>query len=739
MHVIFATGIFPPDIGGPANSVALLAEAWSARGHRVTVVTYADRTEGDARTYEVRRIPRTLPAWRRVPAFLVALWRVTREPGPIFAQDGVATGLPAWMVARLRRRRLIVRIAGDFAWERAQVTYGYRESLETFQHDRRLPAGLRFARALQHFVYRQADRVVAPSRYLAGVVESWGVPSGRISTVYNGVEPPEFSARSAVHPHRIVTAGRLVPWKHFDLLIKAMPRIRERVPDATLLIAGDGPELERLRALASAPLLEDSVSFVGRLERKALLRLVSESGIFALASSYEGFSHQLVEAAACGAPIVATRAGGNAELIVDGKNGLLVDPEHVDALADALLRFLEDPAFARDCGQAGKDSLAPFAIDRQIEKTAEAVFGAPGLRVVLVSRDPTAADPASRTAARMRAYGTRVARLHLVCLAREAAVAVDLSVNVRVEVVDVRTAIFRPRRLSQAVTKAARSFHANLIVAQDPFEAGVVARSAARRLDIPLLVEEHGGVFLSSHWREERFRNRLLFPLGLAVLKRAAGVRTVSVKIEEDLRRRFPDMPLARVPVSTEPRQVRSSAAPDVFGCIARFVSQKNHPMLLEAFAAVRRRRPSARLILAGAGPLETSLKARASALGLDGAVEWVPHHEAIDAVYARIGTFVLPSWYEGWGRVIPEAMACGIPVVMTDVGCARELPRNGVEGYIVPVGDADLLAKAMLEICEPGRHALMAAAARRRAETMPGPDELADRLVVFWKTVAGA
>lgn len=739
MKVVFATGIFPPDIGGPANSVSMLAESWSARGHRVAVVTYSDSAaEGVERPYEVVRILRTQAVWKRYLSFLRAVWRASDGPGPIFAQDGVASGLPASIVARVRRRRLVLRIAGDFAWERAQVSRDYRDSLEAFQKDRRLPIGIRAARAVQRFVYRRADRVIAPSRYLVGILRGWGVRESRIRVIYNGVDLPKTAPSHGTYPRRVIAAGRLVPWKNFDALIKALSYVLQRVPDATLMIAGDGPELERLKSLADAPMLRGKVIFAGRLKREDLLRAIAESAVFALPSSYEGFSHQLVEAFACGSAVVASRAGGNAELVEDGKNGLLVEPGDAVGLSKAILRFLEDPAFAAECGREAMKDLSRFTTEAQIAETGDAVLGKPGLRVVLVSRDATAADPASRTAARMRAYGERVERLNLVCLAKAPAASVDLSPRVRVEIVDVRVDWKRPWRLLRAVEEAIGSAQANLVIAQDPFEAGLVALMAARKARVPLLVEEHGGVYLSGHWKAESLKNRLLSPLGLMVMKRAAGLRAVSAKIEDDLHRRFPRTPIVRIPVYAEPLDCFREGAPHVFGYVGRFVSEKNLETLLAAFSSVARANPEARLLMAGAGPLERSLRVRAAEYGIGDRVTWRPYNEKIVDVYKKIGTLVLSSWHEGWARVVPEAMSCGIPVVMTDVGCAGELMRDGVEGYVVSVGDKEGLTKAMMDIADKGRHGLMAAAARRRAETMPKQEDLIERVTAFWKKTAG-
>jgi glycosyltransferase involved in cell wall biosynthesis len=739
MKVVFATGIFPPDIGGPATSVSTLAEAWGAQGHHVSVVTFSDvGDDGVARPYDVRRIPRAQAAWRRQWSFLKALWRASSAPGPIFAQDGVASGLPALIVAKLRRRRLIVRVAGDFAWERAQVSYGYTDSLEAFQKDLSVPAPVFLARILQRFVYRRADRVIVPSRYLAGVAKAWGVPEGRIRIIYNGVHLPPKQEGAVKRPRRIVAAARLVPWKNIDVLIKAMPKVLRRFPDSTLTIVGDGPEMTRLRALAGAPMLVGKVEFTGRLERGALCRTIAESAVFALPSSYEGFSHQLVEAFACGAAVVASRAGGNPELLEDGKNGLLVEPGDASGLADAIIAFMDDPVFAGVCAaEAGKD-LARFSVETQIRETTEAILGDGKLRVLLVSRDGTAADPDSRTADRMRAYGEKIDRLHVVCLSKAPAASVELSDRVHVERVDVRGAWKQPWKIFRAVRDAAIAVDPSVIAAQDPFEAGMPALAAARAVRAPLLVEEHGGVYLSEHWKGESAKNRLLHPLGLRVLRKADGIRAVSEKIEADLKERFPSKRIMRVPVYSEPRACRAAASPDTFGYVGRFVPQKNLPALLWAFRRIAKDLPEARLIMAGGGPLEQELRAQAADTGIAERVTWLPYDEDVDAVYARIGTLVLSSWYEGWARVVPEAMSCGIPVVMTDVGCAREVVRNGIEGYVVPIGDDELLAKAMLEIADKGRHGMMSAAARRRVETLPSQEELIGRVVGSWKEMAG-
>jgi glycosyltransferase involved in cell wall biosynthesis len=141
---------------------------------------------------------------------------------------------------------------------------------------------------------------------------------------------------------------------------------------------------------------------------------------------------------------------------------------------------------------------------------------------------------------------------------------------------------------------------------------------------------------------------------------------------------------------------------------------------------------------MAGGGPLEASLRQRAVDLALGEAVTWIPFSENVASIYAQIGTLVLASDYEGWARIVVEALACGIPVIMTDVGCAGEVLRDGIEGRVVPIGDRAALVQAMKDAADSFRHQLWSVAAKLRAAGLETPPQLADRLTDFWKKCLG-
>jgi phosphatidylinositol alpha-1,6-mannosyltransferase len=158
----------------------------------------------------------------------------------------------------------------------------------------------------------------------------------------------------------IVCVSRLVPRKGQDVLIRAMRAIQRRVPEARLLIVGSGPYEATLRGLAEhAP--TRSVTFVGEVPEQDLPRYYAVGDVFAMPCrtrlaglEVEGWGNVFIEAAACARPVVVGDSGGSREALVHGETGLLVDGAEVGGVADAVATLLEDPAYARRLGKAGR-------------------------------------------------------------------------------------------------------------------------------------------------------------------------------------------------------------------------------------------------------------------------------------------------------------------------------------------------------------------------------------------------
>jgi glycosyltransferase involved in cell wall biosynthesis len=185
---------------------------------------------------------------------------------------------------------------------------------------------------------------------------------GRV--VHNGVDISEFAGphESAERPRPFVLAiGRHVRQKGFDVLIDAFASlIEDKAFHWDLLIAGDGPERERLIAQVHGRGLTDRVDFVGRADRAMAVRLFRSAAAFALPSLHEPFGIVNLEAMAAGAPVVATRVGGVPEFVDDGLSGLLVPPGDAGALAAALRRLFDEPGLRERLSHRGREMAASF-------------------------------------------------------------------------------------------------------------------------------------------------------------------------------------------------------------------------------------------------------------------------------------------------------------------------------------------------------------------------------------------
>ena len=161
----------------------------------------------------------------------------------------------------------------------------------------------------------------------------------------------------------VVCVSRLVPRKGQDVLIRAMPEIVSRVPEAALLIVGNGPSRERLEAMAAQE-PRGSVVFAGQASEEDLPRYYRAGEVFAMPCrtrlgglEVEGWGNVFIEAAACARPVVVGDSGGARESLVDGETGMLVDGSAVGEVAEAVGSLLSDPSRAEAMGRAGRERV----------------------------------------------------------------------------------------------------------------------------------------------------------------------------------------------------------------------------------------------------------------------------------------------------------------------------------------------------------------------------------------------
>ena len=326
--VLLATGIYPPEIGGPATYAALLEKELPKRGIGVTVLPF--------------RIVRNWPKGFRHLLYFVKLLRLGLGHDLVFAQDTISVGLPSVLAAKLLGKKFLIRVPGDYVWEQAVQRFGVKDAIDIFQ-SKKYGWKVEFLRSVQKFVVNQADVVITPSNYFRHLVRGWVKDKNKVITIYNGVEisklPLDFArGRQAPRSKIIVSAGRLVPWKGFGMVIEMM----RDLPEWRLIIIGDGPEYANLKSQISNLKLGDRIKLTGAIPREQVLEYLSRAAAFVLNTSFESFSYQIVEAMSLGVPVITTKIGNLEEIVSSGIDGFLVSPNDKYGFVGLIKRLDQD-------------------------------------------------------------------------------------------------------------------------------------------------------------------------------------------------------------------------------------------------------------------------------------------------------------------------------------------------------------------------------------------------------------
>ena len=367
MRLLIATPLYPPEAGGPASYSYALEQGLPKKGIDVTLMPFS----------HVRHLPKGI----RHLAYAYRLVRAGRGADAILALDPVSVGLPAWIVSLILWKPFYIKIVGDYAWEQGRQRHRMWLPLDEFVKTKDIPFRTRLLREVQVFVTRKAQKVIVPSQYLERIVETWGIRKERITVIYNAVpfrQPQSVSQLvSDTTGPRIITVGRLVPWKGIHTLIKTFVEVKKQVPSATLVIVGEGPEREELERYAQLKLSSEDVVFTGVLSPEDTLATVQFSDVFVLNSTYEGLSHVLIEAMSLRKPIVATDAGGNSELIEDEHTGLLIPVGDKDKLATSIIRLCNDVQLGQSLGRQAHTRSEDFSQERMLDATVALLVETP--------------------------------------------------------------------------------------------------------------------------------------------------------------------------------------------------------------------------------------------------------------------------------------------------------------------------------------------------------------------------
>jgi phosphatidylinositol alpha-1,6-mannosyltransferase len=356
-RVLLVTNDFPPRRGGIQSYLENLVDELVAAGSH-TLTVYA-------------------PKWKGAPDYDRAAadrgYRVVRHPTSLM--------LPEPTVAT-RMRKLIVEHDIETVWFGAAAPLALLAPWARSAGARRVVASthghevgwsmLPVARNALRRIGTDVDVVTFVSHYTRNRFASAFGPDAALEYLPPGVDVDRFAPDEVAHAQLraryglgrrpvVVCVSRLVPRKGQDMLIRALPAIRERVPDAALVIVGGGPYLDTLRKLAERFGVTEHVVFTGGVPAAELPMHHAMGDVFAMPCrtrgsglDVEGFGIVFLEASASGVPVVAGRSGGAPETVLDGQTGVVVDGWDVGAIAAAVGELLADPTRAAAMGAAGR-------------------------------------------------------------------------------------------------------------------------------------------------------------------------------------------------------------------------------------------------------------------------------------------------------------------------------------------------------------------------------------------------
>ena len=235
-------------------------------------------------------------------------------------------GLPmeAYIANLFLRKKLIRKIVGDWAWERGRNKGITNDSFDEFQKNKH-NLHLEIAKFSRGWTATKSDLVITPSMHLKEVVKNWGVLENNLKVIYNGTKIQPIIEKQENEVLHFLTVGRLAPWKNIDKIIHAMALLNNKGFNFIFNIVGSGPLDEKLKKLVTDLKLEKKIFFLGQKNTDELNKIYLKSDIYIQASGYEGLPHVILEAINFNLSIISTPIGGTNEILLNGKNGWVLN------------------------------------------------------------------------------------------------------------------------------------------------------------------------------------------------------------------------------------------------------------------------------------------------------------------------------------------------------------------------------------------------------------------------------
>jgi glycosyltransferase involved in cell wall biosynthesis len=320
LKILIATGIFPPDIGGPATYLPQFIDFLESQDCDVKVVTFSDSIESSSKVFRVLRKNNIIIRFLK---YFLSLWKESKDVDLIYLHDVSLVGLSLLLVNFFRRKKYIIRIGGDNIWEQAYQKDLTKDKYFDF-HSKKLPSfGLRFKKKILKFLAKNSEKIIVPSNFLKESLCQYGISQNKIEVVFNAIDINISQEVSDVYNQIenyqkqgqkvFVSTGRLINWKNFDYLINLFSEVK----DSKLFIIGNGPEEKKLEDLIHKNSLEKKVFLIDKVKRGEWLKICRIADAFVLLSVGDTFSFASLEALLSGVRLILAREGALEEIFGD--------------------------------------------------------------------------------------------------------------------------------------------------------------------------------------------------------------------------------------------------------------------------------------------------------------------------------------------------------------------------------------------------------------------------------------